>query len=195
MHSCPIYITNKRNRSQPNYVIGDDSSAIIKIISEFGLSKLQLSSMFENSVRVFILSPHYVVCNYSEIPLTIWAFCILQKEKKTLHMPTDNDNMGTFVVPNQKKKERSGFVLYYSRNEYVLNLNVLLLSFFCSARGTGITTFFNLSYNKTDTNFNKLFNYFVAVRVDDFEYSIPIPLNRPINRLSFCIPRKHDYVR
>lgn len=64
-----------------------------------------------------------------------------------------------------------------------------------SARGMGITNFFNLSADKNDRDFNRLFNYFVAVRINHYEYSIPIPLNKVINRMCFSISDGTNYVR
>lgn len=62
--------------------------------------------MIENDVRVFILSPHYIVCNQTDIPVTVWAFCILQKQKQDLNMPKDSDHIGTYEIPKQKTNER-----------------------------------------------------------------------------------------
>lgn len=59
----------------------------------------------------------------------------------------------------------------------------------------GITNFFNLSADKDDRDFNRLFNYFVTVRIDHHEYSVPIPLNKVINRMCFSISDGTKYVR
>lgn len=59
----------------------------------------------------------------------------------------------------------------------------------------GIKTFFNLSADKDDQDHTRLFNYFVAVRIGQQDYSVPIPLNKVINRMCFSISDGIKYVK
>lgn len=108
LHSCPIYTTSEtpRSRQQPCYEIAEEGTAIVKIMSASGLSKFQLFSTVENGVRVFILSPSYVVCNHTPVPLNAWAFCMLQKRRHELNMPGTSGHIGAFSVPKQDSSKR-----------------------------------------------------------------------------------------
>lgn len=106
LHSCPIYITSSRGRAKPCYDIAAEGSAIVKIMAESKLCKFQLSSMMENNSRVFILSPHFVVCNHTDRPVNIWAFCKLQRVKQTFKMPSETDHIGMYTIPCQNAQKR-----------------------------------------------------------------------------------------
>lgn len=176
-HSCPIYLLAADTKlgstgyhSKPFYELPEEGTAIVKIMTASGVSKYQLFSSMENGVRCLILSPSYVVCNHSPVPLCAWTFCMLQKKPKRspLNMPGGKMVSGSFLVPAQQSGQ--------------------------SPRGIGINAFFNLSYDAADQDATKLFNYFLAVRIDNGDYSEPIPLNMPINRMSFSIPNGTEYV-
>lgn len=163
--SCTIYTTTARIRSiTPNYELGDDrqGAAFIKILSPWGLTKFHLSSIFENGQRVLFLSPHFVFINSSSIKLSVFAFCVLQRQRQQMQIPDDSpDFVGTYEAAPQNKST--------------------------NPRGVGLCTFFNLSYTPEDTNFNKLYNYFVSLRIGRNDWSVPIQLNRNIQRKCFSI--------
>lgn len=111
LHSSQIYTTseNPRARQQPCYEIAEEGTAIVKIRSASGLSKFQLMSTVENGVRVFILSPSYVVCNHTAVlSLNAWAFCMLQKQRRhPLNMAeAAARHIGGFSVPQQDASKR-----------------------------------------------------------------------------------------
>lgn len=176
-HSYPIYLLaadakagSTGKHPQPYIELAEEGTVIIKFMTTSGVSKFQLFSTVENGVRCMILSPSYVVCNHTGVPLSAWTFCMLQKKPKRspLNMPGGNMVSGSIAVPPQEPKR--------------------------SPRGIGITTFFNLSYDATDQDPTKLFNYYLAVRIGQGEYSQPIPLNMPIARMSFSIQNDTEYV-
>lgn len=163
--SCPIHTPAARIRTiTPNYELGDghQGAALINILSPCGLTKFHLSSVIENGQRVLFLSPHFVFINSSSIKLNVFAFCVLQRQKAQIQIPDDSpDFVGTYEAASQKKSS--------------------------NPRGVGLCTFFNLSYKPDDTNFNKLFNYFISLRIGRNEFSVPIQLNRSIQRKCFSL--------
>lgn len=163
--SCLIYTSAARIRSiTPNYELGDDrqGAAAIKILSPWGLTNFHLSSIFEHGQRVLFLSPHFVFINSSSIGVNVFAFCVLQRQRQQMQLPDDTpDFVGVYEASSQKKS--------------------------INTRGVGLCTFFNLSYHPDDTNFNKLFNYFIALRIGRNEFSVPIQLNRTIQRKCFSL--------
>lgn len=163
--SCPIHTPAARIRSiTPNYELGENGqgAAHVKILSPWGLTKFHLSSTLENGHRVLFLSPHFIFINSSSIHMNVYAFCVLQRQRQQLQIPDGSpDFVGTYDAESQKNA--------------------------ANPRGVGLCTFFNLSHDPADTNFNKLFNYFISVRTDRNEFSVPVQLNRSIQRKCFSI--------
>lgn len=163
--SCPIHTAAARNRSiTPNYELGDgrQGAAFIKILSPCGLTKFHLSSIVENGQRVLFLSPHFVFINSSSVKLNVFAFCVLQRQRQQIQIPDGSPNfVGTYEASSQKNA--------------------------ANPRGVGLGTFFNLSYKPEDANFNKLFNYFISLRIGSNEFAVPVQLNRNIQRKCFSI--------
>lgn len=176
--TCPIYNTDHHTRtraarSKPSYELADTGSTVVKMLGPHALCKYHLSSSLANGSRVLIVSPHFVVVNHTAHTFDAWAFCVLQRHRADLKLPVQSEPIGSFVVPPSRSDAEPS-----------------------SHRGAGINAFYNLSHDPSDTNFNKLYNYFVAVRIGgtdntDNVFSMPIPLNRAVPRKCFSID-SHD---
>lgn len=169
-HTCPIYLASspsgqkQRHRQQPCYEIADDGTAVVKLLAPpHALCKFQLHSSISNGVRVLIVAPHFVFVNHTTHHLAVWPFCALQRqEQPPLKLPTGVSAIGMFTATPHRSA--------------------------ASARGIGITSFANLSADPGDTNFNKLFNYYVAISGDEAaEFAVPVLLNRARGRHCFSL--------
>uniref|UniRef100_A0A6B2EK58 Putative vacuolar protein n=1 Tax=Phlebotomus kandelakii TaxID=1109342 RepID=A0A6B2EK58_9DIPT len=131
-----------------------------------GLCKVQLTSVQENSSRVVILSSHFVVSNFTEHNLRIWAFAIQSQDRKTLIKPNDSVNLGNYVIPPQSGQH---------------------------AKGVALTAFYDLSPKKKKPA--KSYNYFLTIRYsEDGEFSCPVHLNESINCKSVSLPKDNTYI-
>lgn len=105
-----LYLNNSKpkEKSIQYYTVPDEGPLIVEVLSNYGLCKMILNSLNENGVRVFILSSFFVICNFTNINLNIWSFCILPKEKEKLQPPIhDSNEIGIFDVPINTIKQIS----------------------------------------------------------------------------------------
>uniref|UniRef100_A0A1B0CVH0 Uncharacterized protein n=2 Tax=Lutzomyia longipalpis TaxID=7200 RepID=A0A1B0CVH0_LUTLO len=148
-------------------MLPDVGSLALEVAFDCGVSKMQLTSLNENASRVAILSSHFVVANFTEYDLRLWAFAIQSQDRKTLIKPNDAVNVGNYAVPPQQGGR--------------------------SAKGVALTTFYDLSPKRKKPA--KSYNYFIAIRYsNDGEFSCPIYLNDTINCKSVSLPFDNTYI-
>lgn len=165
--SCLIYLNDCKpvHRSQLYYKLPQEGSVLIEVLANNGLSKFHLTSRFENSTRIIILSPYFVVCNLSKQAVKIHPFCVSRGERLRFDVHQDiRWNLQSIDLPMNKK---------------------------CSAtisKGIGITAFQNLSQKSiVEETTERNMNYYLVVSIDECDFSIPILINRSIPRTGFSI--------
>lgn len=97
--SCHINLggsSSRRFSSTLNYDLPDVGSVVLQLVTELNVSKFLLTSLNENGIRVIILSPFFVVCNFSNEQFDYWAFCVSTKDKHAVSV--DNVNTATQAV-------------------------------------------------------------------------------------------------
>lgn len=103
--TCHINLAGSGSRkcsSVPNYDLPDVGSVVLQLITENGVSKFLLTSLNENGVRVLILSPFFVVCNFSNEQFNYWAFCVSTKDKNSVSV--DGAKTKSHAVPCNNKE-------------------------------------------------------------------------------------------
>uniref|UniRef100_A0A1B0DR14 Uncharacterized protein n=1 Tax=Phlebotomus papatasi TaxID=29031 RepID=A0A1B0DR14_PHLPP len=150
----------------PSMILPDSGSLPLEVSFDSGIAKVQLTSIQENSSRTVILSSHFVVSNFTQHNLTIWAFAILSQDRKTLIKPNDAVNLGNYLIPPQSGQ---------------------------NPKGVALTAFYDLSPKRKKAS--KGYNYFLAIKYStDGEYSCPIHLNDSINCKSVSLPFGNAYI-
>lgn len=169
-NSCLIYLNDCKpvHRSQLYYKLPQEGSILIELLTNSGLSKFKLTSKIENSTRIIILAPYFVVCNLSKHPLKVHPFCVQRNDK--LHFETQPDirwHLQTIDVPSNRKSTTS------------------------LSKGTGIAAFQSLSQKPlNDAATERNINYFIVVSIDGNDFSMPIMISKTINRTAFGL--RHD---
>lgn len=104
MASCNINLGGSNSRkysSTENYDLPDVGSVVIQLLTKNGISKFLLTSLNENGTRIIILSPFFVVCNFSKEKFNFWSFCVSTKDTHSLSV--DNTKATPHEVPYNVK--------------------------------------------------------------------------------------------
>lgn len=107
-YSVHINLGGSSSRKHSYYDLPDVGSIVLQLLTKNGVSKFLLTSLNENGMRVFILSPFFVISNISAEPFNYWSFCVSSKDKHSVSV--DNAKAEVHVVPCNSEAS-SRFVL------------------------------------------------------------------------------------
>lgn len=112
--SCPIHLQcNNQMRSikliQPYYELPNTGNTIIKILSNYGVSKFLVNTVVDNDVQQIYFSTYFVLCNFSDYQMNAWAFCLLKKDRRKISdIPFDSINcqLNDITIPRIEKNDK-----------------------------------------------------------------------------------------